>query len=196
MRHVQTRDASLPLPEHDQGDASLLVQLRQRQRQAQENVITLQGPTLRALAASHLTCPNDARALVADVFTDFLYSYVDTLQHERAIPSYLRMMVIRRARRENQRNQQHRDLEGLELAAVSAKDPSQMLDDGRRAAWLDECLNQVAERPRRLLRLHFGQGISLSEIADQLSISKQAVSKTVQKCLAFLRSCLAQKGAA
>jgi RNA polymerase sigma factor (sigma-70 family) len=196
MHQVQSRDSSNQQPETGQGDATLLNQLRQRQRHAQESLMATYGPSLRALAAGHLTCPNDAPPLVADVFTDFLYSYVDTLQHERAVPAYLRMMVIRRARRQNHRASQHRGLEGLDFASMTVRDPSQDLDDGRQATWLDECLGRVAERPRRLLRLHFGQGLSLSQIAAQLNISKQAVGKTVQKCLTFLRGCLAQKGVA
>jgi RNA polymerase sigma factor (sigma-70 family) len=194
MPQVQITGSFVQRPENPQGESGLLSQLRQRQRMAQENVIATQGSALRALAASHLICPNDAQSLVADVFTDFLYSYVDNLQHEKAVPAYLRMMVIRRARRQNQRASQHRDLEGLDFASTNNRDPSQMVDEGRRSTWLDECLGRMAERPRRLLRLHFGQDMSLSTIAAQFNISKQAVGKTVQKCLIFLRSCLAEKG--
>jgi RNA polymerase sigma factor (sigma-70 family) len=176
-------------------ESGLLRQLRAREHAAQQDVIAGNRTRLLALAGTLVSSSADARALVADVLTDFLFEYVDALDHERAIPAYLRMMTIRRARRFNQHQQRHRDISEREDLVDASPDPAHTADDRRWKAWLDDCLSALADKSRQLLRLHFGHDLSLSEIGGQLGVSKQAVGKTVQKSLVLLRRCLERKGA-
>lgn len=173
--------------------ADLLSQLRRREHRAQRQIYVVHRAWLEALATKILSCPAEARPLVADVMTDFMYRYVDTLKREQAIPAYLRMMTTRRARRHNLRQQRTQVVDDQELAmAPELANPG---DGSRWQRWVDDCLATLADKPRRFLRLHFGHDLSLSAIGSQTGVTKQAVSKTVQKGLALMRRCLQSKGA-
>ncbi len=173
--------------------SDLLPRLRRREHQAQRQVYLAHQRALQVLAASVLRCAAEAEALVADVLTDFLYRYVDTLQREESIEAYLRMMTTRRARRHLDMQRRAREVNSRDMAAEP--DLPAVAEGAKWQRWVDDCLAALADKPRQLLRLHFGHDLSLSEIGQQLGITKQAVSKTVLKSLALLRRCLRGKGA-
>jgi RNA polymerase sigma factor (sigma-70 family) len=130
---------------------------------------------------------------VADVFTDFFYSYVDSLEHERAISAYLRIMVVRRARRLLLRRSREVDVELCCLADTDGRDVIESVENKTWLPWLEDCLSLLTERARKILKLHFGHDLRTVEIASQIGVTKQAVSKTILKCINQLRRCLERK---
>jgi RNA polymerase sigma factor (sigma-70 family) len=173
--------------------SDLLLRLRRREHPAQEQVYLAYHQGLKALAVRILPCAAEAESLVADVITDFLYRYVDTLQRQESIGAYMRMMTTRRARRRLEMQRRVREVDHQDMAAEP--DLPAAAEGPKWRRWVDDCVAALAERPRQLLRLHFGHDLSLSEIGDQMGITKQAVSKTVLKSLDLLRRCLRGKGA-
>jgi RNA polymerase sigma factor (sigma-70 family) len=180
-----------PTKEASAAPSPLLQALRRREQAAQARTIREHRAVLEMLAKRMLSCPQEAQALVADVFTDFLYKYVDTIRNEPAIPMYLRMMTIRRCRRLSFRRASEEELDRhQETLAATNMDIVDAIDAHVRLSSLDECLGRLTEKARRLLRLHFGHEMSFNEIGAQVGTSKQAVGKTVLKSLAVLRRCL------
>jgi RNA polymerase sigma factor (sigma-70 family) len=175
------------------GEPRLLERLKRRDAEAQATLLRRESPGLRATAMSILASEGDALPLVADVFTDFLYTYVDRIEHERAIPAYLRIMVVRRARRLLQRRSQEDSITAHDLADASGRDVVEVLEAKSWLPWLEDCSSQLTERARRVLRLHFGHDMGTVEIAGAVGVTKQAVSKTIIKCIAQLRRCLERK---
>ena len=169
---------------------SLLGRLQKRDPEAQAYLLRVEGASLRATALSILGSDGDTGPLVADVFTDFLYSYVDRIEHERAIPSYLRIMVIRRARRLLQRRSHEDNLAAHDFADADARDVIEALETKSWLPWLEDCLSLLTNRARRVLKLHFGHDMGTVEIAGEVGVTKQAVSKMILKCIAQLRRCL------
>ena len=174
-------------------DLGLLGRLQKRDPEAQAYLLRSEGPALRATALGILGSEGDAGPLVADVFTDFLYSYVDHIEHERAIPSYLRIMVVRRARRLMQRRAQEDSIGAYDFADANGRDVIEALETKTWLPWLEGCLSLLTDRARRVLKLHFGHDLGTVEIAGEVGVTKQAVSKTILKCIAQLRRCLDRK---
>ena len=144
------------------GDPGILARLHRRDRETQTCVYLTHRPSLLAVAKAILDGRADATQLVTDVFTDFFFRHVDGIRNEEAVPAYLRMMTIRRARQ-----------------------PSH---------GLDECLHGLSEKPRRLMKLHFGHELSFAEIGEQLGISPRAAGKGTIKALKQLQTRLHRQG--
>ena len=180
-------------PPPDADDPSLLARLKRRDWSAQEWLLRKEKAALQLTAMGILRSREDAGPLVADVFTDFFYSYVDGIEHERAIAAYLRIMVVRRARRLLQRQSQEDDIARHELADAHAHDVVEALETKALLPWLKNCLSFLTDRARTILRLHYGHDLGTVEIAGELGISKQAVSKTILKCVDQLRACIQRK---
>jgi RNA polymerase sigma factor (sigma-70 family) len=170
--------------------SSLLDRLKHREPEAQEQIFKAENRRLQALAMTFLGSTGDVGPLVADVFTDFFYSYVDRVEHERAISAYLRIMIVRRARRLAQRRSQEHDIFAYDLADMDGHDVIEALDVKAWLPWLEDCSALLPEKAHKILKLRFGHELDLNEIGAQLGITKQAVSKTIQKCIAQLRRCL------
>jgi RNA polymerase sigma factor (sigma-70 family) len=169
---------------------NLLERLKRREPDAQELVFLAENRRLQGLAKHLLGSAGDVPPLVADVFTDFFYSYVDRLQSAGAVSAYLRIMTVRRARRLMQQRSRQDDITAHTLAAAEGSDVIDALDAKAWLPWLEECSARLPERAHTILKLHFGHELGPSEIGAELGISKQAVSKTIQKCIAQLRLCL------
>jgi RNA polymerase sigma factor (sigma-70 family) len=177
-------------------DPEVLRRLQDRDAVTQEEVWRSQRSRLRAIALSILHSSEEADALVSDLFTDFFYRHVNTVRSSRAIPAYLRIMAVRRARRRVGRDRRQVPME----TEFPGEDPlprnADRIDRNIWSRWLAECLSGLGEKARRVLRMHYGHEMSYAGIAGELGGSKQAVGKMVQKSLAALRRCLEKHRAA
>ncbi len=75
--------------------------LQLRERGVQEKIWKLENRRLILIAKYWLSSPGEAEFLVADIFCDFFFKYVDNLRESRCISPYLKIMTVRRARRYN-----------------------------------------------------------------------------------------------
>jgi RNA polymerase sigma factor (sigma-70 family) len=175
------------------GEQNLLTRLQQRDREAQEHVFRTEHAALCSTAFGILGSKGDAAALVADVLTDFCYFYANRVKHERAVSSYLRIMVVRRSRRLLQRRSQEDDITAYDLADLGSTDVVDDLESKAWLPWLEACLSALTDRARKILRLHYSHDLAVVEVAGQLGVSKQAVSKTILSSIAQLRRCLIRK---
>jgi RNA polymerase sigma factor (sigma-70 family) len=166
-------------------DDALLTRLHDRDADAQRDVERTLAPRLLRIATTRVG-PDAAESLVHDAFCDFFFRYVDGLESPRAIPAYLKMMVVRRSMRAEARAAQHEPLEDR----ASAGDPEGDLDERRAMDRLARCLDRLTVRAREVVKLHFGHDLSLADIGARDARSKQAVHKQLQKALTALRACV------
>jgi RNA polymerase sigma factor (sigma-70 family) len=170
--------------------------LRSRHRPTQERLWTLERPRLLSRARGILGSPAEAEALVADLCCDFLFRHVDSLRHGAAIPAYLRIMTVRRARRRRARLAGQVPLEPETARAEGAGEESANADRSIWSRWLEECLARLRERARQALKLHFGHDLSYTAIAEAQGCTKQAVGKTIGKSLGALKACIERRRSA
>ncbi len=177
-------------------DEGLLSLLRQRDRNAQEAVWRAEQGRLTAMARGILKSEPDAEQLVADLFSDFFFHYVDQIRKARSIPAYLSIMVRRRAVRFRTRASKHIQLvpERSEAAQDAAADD--LVDRHRWLRLLEKCLATLRPRARKILKLHYGHELSYTGIGRHMGTSKQAVGKTINSALSALRTCMTQSDAA
>ncbi len=177
-------------------DPGVLRRLKDRDSKTQEQVWRLERSRLRAIALSVLKSGEDADALVSDLFVDFFYRHVNDIRSGQAIPAYLRIMAVRRARRQMGRARRQVPIE----PDFPGEDPLpggvDRIDRSIWTRWLTECLAGLGEKARRVLRMHYGHEMSYAFIAGELGGSKQAVGKMAKKSLQALRRCLQKHRAA
>lgn len=171
-----------------------LERLKRRDSAAQAELIREETPRVVGVVGSILGKGSRADTLVADLFTDFCMHAVDRVRDGRAVPAYLRMMAVRRARREKERLERHAEWSESAGGVMPDACAEVALDAKRRRTKLARCLEGLQARSRETLRLHYGHDLSYSEIGARIGRSKQAVGKAVQKDLEALRRCLERQG--
>ena len=169
---------------------TLLNRLRARDHAAQAALRRSEQVTLERLVARTLGSAAEAKPLVADLFADFFWKHVDQVRTARAIPAYLRIMAIRRARRLRARQSLMVELCEEGTAATNPVPVDDAVDRRLHLTWLSECLQRLSARARLVLKLHYGDDLSYSEVGAYQSCSKQAVGKVVAKSLEALRRCI------
>jgi RNA polymerase sigma factor (sigma-70 family) len=171
-------------------DAEVLRRLQDRDSRIQEAVWRSERSRLKAIALSILKSGEEADALVSDLFADFFYRHVNDVRSSRAIPAYLRVMAVRRARRQMGRARRQVPIEPDFPGEDPLEEKADRIDRNIWTRWLAECLSGLGRKARRILRMHYGHEMSYSVIAGELGGTKQAVGKMVKKSLEVLKRCL------
>lgn len=177
----------------------LLSLLRDRDRDVQEQIWREERRRLKAVAQSILHSSDEAEALVSDLFCDFFFHYVDEVRKSRAIPAYLRIMAVRRARRLLGRARRQVPVESVESEVAgedTSRDACDRIDRTIWYRWLEECLAGLSDRARTVIKMYYGHEMSYATIAGNLGGSKQAVGKMTLKSLEALRRCIEERRAA
>jgi RNA polymerase sigma factor (sigma-70 family) len=177
-------------------DAEVLRRLKERDSRTQVAVWRAEQSRLKAIARSILHSPEEADALVSDLFTDFFYRHVNGVRSSRAIPAYLRIMAVRRARRRMGRMRRQVPIEPDFPGENPLPENVDRIDRSIWIRWLAECLYGLGQKARRILRMHYGHEMSYAAIAGELGGSKQAVGKMIKKSQEKLRRCLQKHRAA
>ena len=172
-------------------DPALLEKLQARHEPSQSALWKLMRPQLVATVTPIVGGKAVAEAVVADLLSDFLFHYVNKLRDGRAIPSYLRIMALRRSRRQQERARRHGELDPDDRRHRSDDaGPDDAIDSARWSRWLERCLGEVKGKARSILKLHYGHEMSYAEIGQRLGTSKQAAAKMGKKYLEVLRACV------
>lgn len=177
----------------DMHSDAVLSALQQRARDDQQQLWQEQQPRLFAIAKKILRSDSEAEILVSDALTDFMFHHVDQLQSGRAIGSYLRIMVVRRADRRRKQAGRHASIDLLSGQSDDGVNPEDKLQHKAYLSWLERCLQQLTQRARHMLKLHFGHDLSYTQIGEQQGVSKQAVGKAVLKAEKVLRDCIERR---
>ena len=77
-------------------------------------------------------------------------------------------------------------------AVLAAYDRTEGGHEPRRAA-LEKCLQELPEKSRSLLHLRYQQGLSLSEAAERVSSTLDAVHKALSRIRTKLRDCIERR---
>ena len=181
---------------HEEVDRSIyhnqeiLILLQAHEKDAQEKIWNLENRRLIAIARYWLSSPEEAQFLVADIFCDFFFKYIDNIKDSQCISAYLRIMTVRRARRYNHRCASQQPIEPNDAVDHSHLTASEEVDQSVWRRWLENCQQKLSKKAREILRLHYGHELSYAAIGEIKGISKQAIGNIVQKSLDALRRCL------
>lgn len=171
-------------------DDTLLDALRMRDPNAQARLEDAFRDGLVARARREVDDPALAEDIVADLLLEFLYDKVDRLRSPRAIPTYLRVAVVDRSRREARRRRRAQPLP-TDLGTAHPEDAlNAHLDAPALHTRLDDCLAGLTARARAMLRLRFRHEHTNRSIGEALGISGQHVGRIIAAALTRLRRCM------
>lgn len=175
-----------------QADKEILERLRARDVETQLWVHQRYGPQVRAACEHLLDDTITAEQASVDIMTDFLFVHVDRMRSANAIGAYLRMAAVRRCVRIRELQKRHDDIGDL----VPSTDENQedlllgAMDNQAPIVKMLDCLQHLQQKPQRMLRLRFGHGQTLEGVGQSLGVSKQYVSRVINKSLKALRRCM------
>lgn len=80
--------------------------------------------------------------------------------------------------------------------ATTERSPSEDAERGERLSAVGDCIEQLPDKSRRLVALHFGAGLTHEEIGQVLSMPRSTVSHGIRDALRRLKGSLARAGVA
>lgn len=174
-------------------DAELIHRLRAGQQKALGILYDRYGGLVYTLALKILNQPDEAEDLTQDVFLTFWKQ--DKFDPSRAaLSTYLCLLVRSRAinklhslasqQRSIQRLQQTTSTESL------VPTPLERASLAEQQHTLQQAMTQLSDNQKRILELSYYQGLSQSEIAQQLSLPLGTVKTNVRQGLIKLRQIL------
>src|SRR5258706_7350575 len=96
--------------------------------------------------------------------------------------------VLAETRRTDKRYHRRQDLaRDVAMARIAAQASAAAATDTHLSAALDEALVALRPRERQTILMHFYEGMTLRQMAQQLGVSKEGVKKRVNRALANLR---------
>lgn len=167
----------------------MLDRLKAREPDAQQELARELFPRVLKLCRRELR-GDLAEHVAADVWTDFLFFEVDHVRSPDAIPTYLRMMTVRRCRRMQSWQSRHSPLPELEPLHGGEDEAVAKLDEQRRIVRLTGCLERLTPRVRGVLRMRFRHGLTQESIGASLGVTRQYAGRLVSAGLDTLRDCL------
>ena len=187
------------MPRPDEATSTeLLARLKRREGSAQLALRQRALPRITATARHYLKDDLRAEEMAEDIWVDFVLKYVDNLQHGRAIDRYLHMMTVSRCIRFNQ------FLRTLDPVSPCTQDPSEpagenieseiidAIDQPAVLSRLHACLESLAARKQRMVRLRFFQGETFSAIGQAMGISRVYAGRVVQESMSQLLRCMTE----
>jgi RNA polymerase sigma factor (sigma-70 family) len=171
----------------------LLAKLQARNKKAQRQLRKDLFPKVIASCRFILKDEIWAEECAEDIWMDFLYKFVDRVKHEHALPSYLRMLTVRRCIRLRNWQRRHIEIDQAPIDQASAEEEVvSQIDQERLLAQLEECLKQLSSRVRSVIRLRYYNNLKYDNIGQALGTSPQYAGRVVSKGLESLRQCLEQ----
>ncbi len=144
------------------------------------------------LAASSLTDNREmAKDALQEVFIE-LWNYRETIGDIRYPQAYLvkvlRSILIKKLKKEN--GKKYYPVEAALLYLEGNREDSIVSSDADKemSLKLNHALSRLTSRQKLILRLHFYEGLSYEQIADQLSMNYQSVNNLAFRTIRHLRS--------
>ncbi|HYE08446.1 MAG TPA: sigma-70 family RNA polymerase sigma factor [Planctomycetota bacterium] len=157
-----------------------------------QDIIASRTATVRAVCGRILRRPSDVEDAVQETFIKFARSAERIHTNVDAwLCACARTTAMDTAKRLRGRSYRCAAMP----AAVAAPDADARVDDDSLRA-LDQCLAELSPLDRRVVVAHVVNGRTQDDIADELRVSKAAVSKRLIKAMAALRAKLARRGVA
>ncbi len=171
-------------------DDTLLKQLRQREPASHKLAHDYLFPRILRVCRKMLKNETTAEQTAADIWIDFVLRYVHNLKSGASIPSYLRMMTVRRCMRAREFVAKHDSLDVVPELKSKATNPETDIDRQRQLSQLQRCIRQLDQRERDLLLMYFGHDMTQQAIGDLIGVSKQHIGRILRKAEGKLKICL------
>lgn len=172
-------------------DLALVGLLKGGEEQAFSEIYRRYAATLMGFASARLSCLDDARDIIHDIFLKMWLERAD-LQIDRNLQAYLYKLVRYRVIdkiRKNDTRLAHVALGNLSPVADEAP-VEQQIASRDLARQLELSLLKLSPRVREIYRLSREEHLSISEIALRLQLSEQTVKNQLSTALQHLRSSL------
>jgi RNA polymerase sigma-70 factor (ECF subfamily) len=152
-----------------------------------ESCFQVYGPLVWAIVQRRVRDQSAAEDLTQEIFTEV---WKNAARHDPAISGeggFIAMIARRRAIDWVRRQQRLPEIEPLPASAdfaAATEDPGQAID--REALW--KALERLPEETRRLFSMHFEQGMTHAEIADQTGLPLGSVKTRLRRGLIEARA--------
>jgi RNA polymerase sigma-70 factor (ECF subfamily) len=183
----------VPIPP-DTSDVELIRHLRSGNPAALALLYTRYGNLVYTVALRILKQPTDAEDLTQELFI-YLQNDKKFDPDRAALSTYLCLLVRSRAlNRLSRHNTHQRSLQKLKSALPerTSATPLETASLAERKDALQNALVNLPEQHRQILEMNFYQGLSHSEIAQQLSLPLGTVKSKARKGLMTLRQSLGE----
>lgn len=167
--------------------------LKRGDPEAQERLWTLHWDRVYATCARILGYGADASDVATDIVHDFLFTYVQNIEHERAIVSYLRLMATRRSLRRRRGADRHRELVPESVVDEDARGADVAAHTQLLLPRLSDCLEELTPKAQQVLKLRFAGELTTERIGQLVGGSKQYIGKLIRQSTEKLRVCLESK---
>jgi RNA polymerase sigma-70 factor (ECF subfamily) len=174
-------------------DAELIEQLRKGRQDALRLLYKRYSGLVYTIACKMLSRPSEAEDLTQEVFLNF-WKHENFDPNRAALSTYLCVVTRSRAlNRIKQRGSQQRSLEKLQALPppeFTAATPLENASIEEQQQTLKRVLAQLPDRQRQILEMNFYQGVSQSNIAQQLDLPLGTVKTNARQGLITLRRLL------
>ncbi|MGF1535354.1 MAG: sigma-70 family RNA polymerase sigma factor [Elainellaceae cyanobacterium] len=174
-------------------DAELIEHLRSGQQDALRLLYKRYSGLVYTIALKMLGIASEAEDLTQDVFLNF-WKQEKFDPNRAALSTYLCVVTRSKAlNRLKQRGSQQRSLEKLKVmppSELTASTPLENASLSEQQQTLKRVLGELPDRQRQILEMNFYQGISQSNIAQQLDLPLGTVKTNARKGLITLRRLL------
>ena len=169
--------------------------LKRGEPAAQERFWQLHWNRVYATCARILGYGADASDVATDIVQDFLFTYVQNIERERAIVSYLRLMATRRSLRRRRGVDRHSELIPEAIADDDARGADVAANTQLLLPRLNDCLEELTPKAQQVLKLRFSGDLTTERIGQLVGGSKQYIGKLIRQSTEKLRACLETKQA-
>jgi RNA polymerase sigma factor (sigma-70 family) len=176
----------------DEEDELEMKRLREKDPTALRQFWLRERPIVRGICTRVLADGSEAGEVADEVLIDFMFNYVNRLDHARTMGAYLRLMAARRAIRHRERRSKH-----VELAAQaddSQPDPERSILHAKAVSALEHCFRKLTPKAQEAVRLRYSADLTQQQIGAIVGGSKQYIGRVLAQSIDKLRECLRTAG--
>ncbi|MFT7579403.1 MAG: RNA polymerase sigma factor (sigma-70 family) [Myxococcota bacterium] len=143
-----------------------------------------------AICARILGTGANASEVASDVMSDFLFKYVQGIEEQRAVWSYVKLMATRRALRFKKRAARGSELLQETVADDDALGQDVLAGTALLLPKLGDCLDILTPKAQQVLKLRFGGDLTNERIGVLVGGSKQYIGRLIRQSTEKLRTCI------
>lgn len=172
-------------------DDQLVRLVRQGQTQAFEEIVRRYQQDVKNVVSGLLYRRQETEEIVQQVFVNAFVN-LSTFQEGRDFGAWIRT-IARNAVREQLRKQMRYDRRlqtYYDMLAARLDSQSSSADDQLRETALRQCMEQLTEKAAQVVRWRYTDGRRISDIAESLKTTANAISKLLARTRVTLRECV------
>ena len=173
-------------------ESALLLRLREGDHKAFEKLFSIYSPVITGHLLRLLKVPELVEEIVQDTFLS-LWEYRDRIDPDRTVKAYIFQIAVNNARDLFRRAMHDKQLRVMFYQTVSEgyEHIEAELAHKENKDLLDNLLDRLPERQRKVYMLCKVEGLSYREVSSRLGISENTVNSHIKRANALLKQYLA-----